>query len=180
MVLGLLGRYEDCFRWAQKAYNEAAAAVTAAIPDVQAALNRYDVAEGWVPFLKGARATFGSGAQDFWAPLTPLGLQSVHVNLKNLISALDVIYQGPLFSDDARQVLRRFDVHERYASAFGDQFRTIPGRRLGELQKIAGEAEEYRLIRVILQPDPALPPHRLVVKVEGLYNIRLAWQAAPA
>lgn len=69
MVLGLLGRREDCYRWSRKAHDEAVTFVTATMPQVQAALNGRAWLEEWVPGIELVQDLFGKRAKDFWGPM---------------------------------------------------------------------------------------------------------------
>jgi hypothetical protein len=51
MVIGLLGRRDDCHRWASTAHDEAVSVVIEAMPRVQSAVNRRE----WLPLVERVR-----------------------------------------------------------------------------------------------------------------------------
>jgi hypothetical protein len=72
MVIGLLGRRDDCQRWAATAHDEAVCVVIEAIPPVQSAVNRRE----WLPLVERVRRwDFMWGASEptrksFWGAAT--------------------------------------------------------------------------------------------------------------
>ncbi len=59
------------------------------------------------------------------------------------------------------------------------QANTSPGRQLIDLRKQTDHAEEYRQVRVILEPGLTLPRYRLRVNLRTFYKARIGWEPEP-
>jgi hypothetical protein len=189
MVIGLLGRREDCHRWAATAHDEAVAVVIETMPRVQRAVNRRE----WVPLAERARGwkEFNRAAgwqprrKDFWGAPTKTFASGDEmpylVTIPHFRSILERVYeegvpQGP---DDliVRLGLDPSDVTDtRFVSALRSQLNTVPAHQLRGLRERALEVEAYRRTRVTLQPDLELPRYRLRVDLVRPFNARVTWE----
>jgi hypothetical protein len=195
MVLGLLGRTEDCHRWSATAHDEAVAVVTTAIPQVQAAVNRRE----WLLPVESMRkyiqefeyifkeASFKERKRNFWKYWT----YSVETeeDKELLRSKIESFYEErvpsgfSLVSDTGEESwATHFGLdpskHRGFKLAVEYQLETLPGRQLIRLRQEADQAEEYRCVRTTLQPSLALPRYRLKVDLAGPHRARLSWVPA--
>jgi hypothetical protein len=191
MVIGLLGRRDDCQRWAATAHDEAVCVVIEAIPPVQSAVNRRE----WLPLVERVRRwDFMWGASEptrksFWGAATKTfagGDEMAYlVTQPHLRAALERFYEErlplPDRSDEAAADLgldtSRPD-DKLFLVALREQLSTVPSHQLRGLYRSASEAEEYRRICVVLQPHLDLPRHWLRLNLSEPFHAKITWERA--
>jgi hypothetical protein len=129
----------------------------------------------------------GGAKKDFWKdmPHWVTGTDNYYRSERELFRpTLERAFEeGLLYGSDDELILRlgldpSSDWHKRFVALLRAREETIPGRQLVRLRESTEEAEEYRRIRITLQPGLALPRYRLRVYLPARYKARLAWEPA--
>ncbi|HET9139990.1 hypothetical protein [Actinophytocola sp.] len=182
MVLGLLGRADDCRRWAARAHEEAVAVVARAVPRVQAEVNRRE----WLPFVEDVRDFLWDisdtrGARDFWYPVRGdrtdefTTVQERYYALGELPRPEPETPMRVPENELAWRLGLDPEAGRWLALSFARQTNTVPGRRLIWLRRQADQVEEYRQVCLVLRPGAVLPRHRLALDLRRRYHAKISW-----
>lgn len=196
MLYGLLGRTSDCHRWAATAHEDAIAVVTTNLPLVQKAMNRRE----WLPGAEIIRSAmtlvqYAKRAdpiirqREFW---TEQIQRLIHDNNIEVIEAIERFYEkGEVthpprrWPDDLDYYPVLLGLNQNNTSVSTVEINSIlmsilyttPSIQLMNLGKEAQQPEEYRQVRLTLQPHLRLPHYTFKVNLRKAYHAQLTWDA---
>jgi hypothetical protein len=182
VVAVLLERRDEGCRWAQRAHEDARAAIRSEIPALTMALGRRGN-----PVSRAIDSFRWSWERQyrFWASLTDYSKYSNDVVDRDLwrMAFTRTFVEGLILPDDPEQRAATLRLPSRgqkadFAGLMASIAQGTPqGVRLMRLHSLSVDAENYRQVRLHLCGQSDLPVERLRVDVSVPYRARLEWAA---